>query len=142
MANTILLVMAPEMASIRAAAIAIDTYSKLDYPKEKIKLILNWTFEHGGLAKKKIEAALQHEIALVLPFAPRHFVNAINRGKPFVFEHPNDPVSAMIEDFCFSLSKKPHRSIAPAAPSEAWHRVNGRLQNFQTKTKSRRSRLF
>ncbi|MEJ2750432.1 MAG: response regulator [Anaerolineae bacterium] len=76
-ADIILLLIAPEMASVRSAAIALDTYKQLGYPASKIELVLNWTFEHGGLASKKIEAALNHPISLVLPFAPTRFVSAI-----------------------------------------------------------------
>ncbi len=140
MADTILLLLAPEMSAIRSAAIALDTYEKLGYDQNKIKLVLNWTFEQGGLASKKIESALQYPISFVIPFAPTRFVSAINRGIPFVVNQPEDPVSALIEDFAFKLSKESDRTIPPASPSEAWHRVNGRLHitnNNQRKGKSR-----
>ena len=129
-ADYVLLLLAPEMASVRAAAIALDTYKKLGYGKDKIKLVLNWTFEHGGLAGKKIETALNHPISLVLPFAPTRFVSAINRGIPLLHSYPEDPVSGLIEDFAFRLSKEAHQGIPPAAPSASWHRVNERLQIF------------
>jgi len=142
MVDTILLVLAPEIASIRAAAIALDTYSQLNYPAEKIKLVLNWTFEHGGLARKKIESALHYPISLVIPFAPRHFVGAINRGIPFIYELPEDPVSSLIEDFAFRSSKQTDQAIPPAQPSATWHRVNGRLKLFNQNQKKQRTLLF
>jgi pilus assembly protein CpaE len=140
MANTILLLLAPEMSAIRSAAIALDTYEKLGFGKDKVKLVLNWTFEQGGLASKKIESALQYPISFVIPFAPTRFVSAINRGIPFVVSQPEDPVSALLEDFSFRLSKESDQMIPPASPSSAWHRVNGRLHigaNNQKKGKSR-----
>lgn len=140
-ADTVLLLLAPEMASVRAAAIALDTYKKLGYPASKIKLVLNWTFEHGGLAGKKIESALNHPISLVLPFAPTRFVSAINRGVPLMHGRPDDPVSGLIEDFAFRLSKETHRDIPPAAPGPAWHRVNERLQLFSHKGRKKSSFL-
>ncbi|MCB9418566.1 MAG: response regulator [Ardenticatenaceae bacterium] len=136
-ADYVLLLMAPEMASVRTAAIALDTYKKLGYGNNKIKLVLNWTFEHGGLASKKIETALNHPISLVLPFAPTRFVSAINRGVPLLHSHPEDPVSGLIEDFAFRLSKEAHQGIPPAAPSAAWHRVNERLQLFGGKNRKK-----
>ncbi len=140
-ADTILLVLAPEMASVRTAAIALGTYRKLGYAPDKIKLVLNWTFEHGGLASKKIESALNHPISLVLPFAPTRFVSAINRGIPLVYGYPEDPVSSLIEDFSFRLSKEAHQGIPPAAPGAAWHRVNDRLQLFSSKQRKKTSFL-
>ncbi|RMG97801.1 MAG: response regulator [Chloroflexi bacterium] len=140
-ADTILLVLSPEMAAIRAAAIALDTYNKLGYDKDKIKLIINWTFEQGGLAQKKIEAALHHPVSLVVPFAPNLFVGSINRGIPFVLNHPENSVSALMEDFAFRLSKKAHQGIPPASPSETWHRVNQRLKLFNTGNRKQKSLL-
>lgn len=139
-AHSIVLLLSPEMASIRSAAIALDTYDKLGYEPENIKLVLNWTFEQGGVAKKKIETALKHPIDMVLPFAPTRFVTAINRGVPLVQNQPEDPVSTIIEDFAFRQSKETDRSIPPASPSTAWHRVNNRLQLFNTAQKKSKTR--
>lgn len=137
-ADEIILMVSPDLASIRAAAIALDTYRKLGYTEEKIKLVLNWTFEEGGLSSKKIEAVLKHSIFLTIPFAPRQFITAINRGSPFFMSNPTDPISALLEDFAFRISKANHQSQRPQQPSEAWTRVNERLQHTG-KTKSRSS---
>jgi len=126
-ADVILLMVAPEMSSARAAAAALDTYKRLGYPKEKVKIVLNWTFEHQGLPRKNIEAALHMPVAAVLPFASEKFVGAINRGHPLLHENPTDPIAALIEDLAFRLSKEQHQSIPPAMPSAAWQRVNKRL---------------
>jgi pilus assembly protein CpaE len=118
-AEVSVMLLAPEMASIRAAAAALDTYRKLNYGDEKIKLILNWTFERKGLPRKNIEAALRHSIDLVLPFAPDLFVEAINLGRPLLYSKPNEKVSQMIEWFASQISKPEHRSNVPAAPARA-----------------------
>lgn len=139
--DSVLLLLAPELASVRATAVALDTYSQLMYPPEKIKLVLNWTFEHGGLTLSRIEAALRHPISLVIPFASRRFVSAINRGMPLVQEKPEDPITALLEDFAFRMSKQRDQSIPPADPSEAWRRVNNRLQLFFEVQRKQKSRL-
>ena len=126
-ADLILLLIAPEIASIRAAVAALDTYTKLGYPPEKIKLVLNWTFERGGLPAKDIQKTLRLPIALVLPFAPDKFVGSINRGRPLLFAQPEDPLSGLIEDFAFQLSKDRHKAVPPSVPSPAWLRVSKRL---------------
>ncbi|MCA9872665.1 MAG: response regulator [Ardenticatenaceae bacterium] len=141
-ADQIVLVVSPDLASIRAAAITLDTYRKLGYEEDKVKLVLNWTFEDGGLASKKIEEVLKHPISLVLPFAPRQFVYAINRGTPLLISNPADPVSALIEDFAFRLSKPGHQSKKPQQPSETWTRVHERLdaQSLPAQKTKERSR--
>lgn len=141
MADLILLVVSPEMASIRAAAVALDTYAQLNYPPEKIKLILNRTFEKGGLSLNKIEATLRYPFALVIPFTPRRFVGAINRGAPFISEKVEDPLATLLENFSFHISKERDKSIPPAASSELWRRVNSRLQLFHEAQRKQKSRI-
>ena len=126
-ADMILLLLAPEMSSVRAAAAALETYEKLGYPKDKVRVVLNWTFQHHGLAGKSIEQALHFPISLVLPFAPDRFITAINHGRPLLYSRPEDPVSALLEDFAYRLSKDEHRALPPAVPSAAWQRVNQRM---------------
>jgi pilus assembly protein CpaE len=122
-ADKILLMLAPEMSSIRAAAAALDTYSKLNYPTEKIALVLNNTFPRQGLSREKIEAALSFPVAITLPFVQDKFVSAINLGQPMIYHQPMEPVAALIEDFAFHLSKGSHKKARPVAPSAAWKRV-------------------
>ena len=52
-ADVILMVASPDMASIRAVTAALDTYDKLGYHKEKIKLVLSAPFPHSSLTKEK-----------------------------------------------------------------------------------------
>jgi len=126
-ADVILLLMAPEMSSVRAAAAALDTYSKLDYPTDKIKLVLSNTFPRLGIPREKIEAALSFPITLAIPFVPDRFVEAINKGQPILFSQPEESVSALIEDFAFLLSKERHKKTRPAQPTAGWKRVYKRF---------------
>ncbi|NKQ35931.1 MAG: response regulator [Chloroflexi bacterium] len=127
-ADTIVLLVAPELAAVRAAAVALNTYKQLDYNRERIKLVMNWTFERNGLSQEKIANALKYPLSLVLPFAPDQFIQAVNHGAPLLHHQPNDPVSALLEDFAFRLSKPAHQKEPPSAPSEAWQRVTARLR--------------
>ena len=138
-ADFILLITSPEIASVRAASIALETYKQLNYPEEKIKIVLNWTFERDGLAHDAIESALHAPIQLVIPYGGRRFTRALNRGIPLLHEHPEDPISELLEDFAFRLSKETHQSIAPASPSVAWHRLNDRLQLFAAAQRKQKS---
>jgi pilus assembly protein CpaE len=127
-ADVILLVTAPDMASIRAAYAAMDTYTKLGYPKEKIKLVLNATFPRSGLPKEKIESALDMQSSIVVPYTDILFVEAINYGRPPVFSKPNEAVCGLLEDFAFYLSRDEHKKTKPRDPTEAWKRVYKRYQ--------------
>jgi len=126
-ANTVLMMMAPEMASIRAAAVALDTYRKLGYDENKIKLVLNNVFEQGGLNRKKIEEALHMPISLEIPYATVDFVRAVNVGKPILYSSSNTAITGLFENLAFNLSKEEHKSIPPAQPTVAWRNVYKRL---------------
>jgi pilus assembly protein CpaE len=127
-ADLILMIASPDMSSIRAASAALDTYKKLGYSKEKMKLVLNATFPRSGLPKDKIEAAVGMPTAMVIPYTDVLFVEAINYGRPPVQFKPNEPVCGLLEDFAFYLSRDEHKKSKPAEPTEAWKRVYKRYQ--------------
>jgi pilus assembly protein CpaE len=128
-ADLILMVGTPDMASIRATAAALDSYSKLGYSKEKIRPLLNAIFPRSSLSKEKIEAAMGMDFVASVPHVPDIVVEAINLGRPLVHEKPQESISALIEDFAFFLSKKEHKKTKPENPSEAWNRVYKRHQS-------------
>ena len=127
-ADEILLVLAPELASVRAAVSTLGVFESLGYPSDKTRLVLNWTFQRGGLSKKEIEAALKRPIDFVLPYASETLVAAINLGKPPVIAEPNQPLSNLFEDMTFYLSKQ-----RPGTPTPAWQRVAHRIQQRRQK---------
>lgn len=138
-ADTILLLLAPDLVSIRAASVTLGTYKELGFDNEKIKLILNTPLAYNTLSAKQIEEALRHPISLILPYSPKHFLNVINSGTPLLQSYPEDPVSVQVEDFAFRLSKESHQLIPPPSPSDTWQRVNTRLGLFsKTKRKEKR----
>jgi pilus assembly protein CpaE len=127
-ANVILMIASPDMASIRAMIAAIDTYEKLDYPKDKIKFVLNAPFPHSSLTKEKIETGLGLSALATIPYVQDVLVEAINLGQPPVYQKPNESVSGLLEDFAFHLSKDTHKKNKPENPTETWKRVYKRYQ--------------
>ena len=138
LADQIFLVVAPDMASIRSASTALNVYSELGYDPDKIKLILNSTFEHGAIPTKKITAALKHGIVMEIPFAPKPFINGINRGTPIVIADPESAIASQFELLAFSNSQEKHQTIPPANPSMSWHRINNHLNLFEQQTNKKK----
>lgn len=126
-ADVILLLLAPELASIRSARAALETYHELNYPSEKVKLVLNSIFPRHGLPREKIEDALGMAITMGIPYTADKLVQAINFGRPLVLSEPTHPVSALIEDYAFFLSKENRKKTRPPSPSETWKRVYKRF---------------
>jgi pilus assembly protein CpaE len=137
-ADNIILLMAPDIVSIRAASVTLNTYNELGFEADKVKLVLNKTLAYSTLSAKQIEEALNHPISLILPYSPKRFVTAINSGVPLLQGDPEDSISAQLEDLAFRLSKESHQLIPPPAPSEAWQRVNKRLGLFDSQRRSKK----
>jgi pilus assembly protein CpaE len=127
-ADTILMVATPDMSSIRAVTAAVDTYEKLGYKKEKIKLVLNAIFPRSNLSKEKIESASGISTIVTIPYVQDVFVEAINLGQPPVYHRPHEHVSALLEDFALLMSKNDHKKSKPENPTDAWKRVYKRYQ--------------
>ncbi len=108
----IVVLLAPEIASLRAAIASMDTFQKLGFPDGKVRVGLNMTFDRKGIPRKKVEAALNHPVDLVLPFAPDQFIDAINAGRPILYMQPDEAVAEKIISFANELSMPEHRNHA------------------------------
>lgn len=132
-ADLILLIIAPELSSIRAAAAALDTYNRLGYSPDKVKLVLNNIFPRGGLPRQRIEQAINKQITISLPYTPDLLIQAINLGRPILQDEPGETLSVYLEDFAFYLSQDQHKKIRPEKPTQAWKRVYDRFIQARNK---------
>lgn len=124
--NWVLLVLAPEIGSLRAASSALEIYDKLGYPGDKIKLVLNRTTS-TGIQQAKLEKVLERPFDFVLPHDAGEVRRALDFGVPFVMENPDLAISQLIENMAYQLSDELFRNLPPALPSATWKRVNKRL---------------
>jgi len=130
-ASELVLVVAPEMSSLRAAMSTLDIYDKLGFPPEKIKVLLNSNSPITGIRQAQIEKVLNHTVDFVLPYEPEEVIRAVNFGEPFLLKNPDLAISLKIEDMAYTLSHEMHKNLPPAAPTEAWKRVTKRLGEHQ-----------
>jgi pilus assembly protein CpaE len=127
--DVILLITQPEIASLRAASMAMEIFDALKYrDQKKIYVILNWTFPRQGLAFKDIERMLKSKIDLILPYAADEFVNALNIGNPPVLSDPESPLGVIFEDVAMAISKESQIKVRPEQPTMAWKRVAERMR--------------
>jgi pilus assembly protein CpaE len=126
-ASELVLVVAPEMSSLRAAMSTLDIYDKLGFPPEKIKVLLNSNSPIAGIRQAQIEKVLNHPVDFVIPYEPEEVIRAVNFGEPFLLKKPELSISTTIEDMAYILSHEMHKNLPPAAPTDAWKRVTNRL---------------
>lgn len=128
LSDEILVLFAPELASVRSTALVLEAFDSLGYPDDKVRLLLNWIFERQGLPKADIEAGLGREIKIIIPYASEIFVRAINFGTPPTLEKPDSPLGAIFENLAFSVSTAEQKRQRPDDPTEAWKRLARRMR--------------
>jgi len=125
LSSTILLVMAPEMASLRTTVSALEIYDRLGIPLEKVKIILNNNSANPAIKQAQLEKVLKRSIDFVLPYEAGEVNRALNFGQPFILNNPDLPICLMLEKMAYALSDDSIKAIPPVAPSATWKRVTG-----------------
>ena len=129
MAGTILLVMAPEMASLRTTMSAMEIYDRLGISLDKVKIALNNNSSNPAIKQAQLEKVLKHPIDFVLPFEAGEVNRALNFGQPFILNNPDLPVCLALEKMAYAMSDDTYKALPPAAPSQTWKRVTSQLSN-------------
>lgn len=140
-ADSIIVVIAPDIVSVRGAAITLNTYTSLGFEREKVEFVLNQVYPKADMTPKQIEDALHYPVSLVIPHANRQFMEAINTGVPFMLSEPESEISTLIVDMAYHLSKESHQNIPPPAPSETWRRAVKRMKLYGTNRRMSKANL-
>jgi CheY-like chemotaxis protein len=129
MSSLILLVMAPEMASLRTTISALEIYDRLGIPLEKVKIVLNNNSSSPAIKQAQLEKVLKRNIDFVLPYEAGEVNRALNFGQPFILNNPDLPICLNLEKMAYHMSDDSHKAIPPAVPSPTWKRVTSQLAN-------------
>lgn len=129
MSSTILLVMAPEMASLRTTMSALEIYDRLGISLDKVKIVLNNNSSNPAIKQVQLEKVLKHPIDFVLPYEAGEVNRALNFGQPFILNNPDLPICLALEKMAYAMSDEAIKALPPAAPSATWKRVTSQLPN-------------
>jgi pilus assembly protein CpaE len=91
--DKILLVLNPDIASMRDVRQFIEISSTLSYPKEKILLLLNLTGRKAEVKREEIEKILQLKIFGKIPADGDLALTSLNEGVPILLKKPKHPIS-------------------------------------------------
>ncbi len=112
--DDILLVLNPEIMTIRSAQRALTVFDRLDYPREKVRLIANrWDKKLLSLNWQQIERFLGKCAVSFVPDDSRAVVNSINLGHPLVEKFPSAPISIEIRRLVQTLTGRPGVGVKP-----------------------------
>jgi len=132
-ADDVIMLMAPELASVRATVGALEVFDTLGYSRNDITVGMNWIFERKGLAKTDIENVIKKPIGFMIPFASEPIITSINLGNPPVLETEISPLGALYEDIAFNFSKEADKTKKPDEPTFAWQRLVERRRKREGK---------
>jgi pilus assembly protein CpaE len=125
-ADRIIIPITPDIISARLTRNALKVFDMLSYPREKIEVIVNWTFPKDGLDKQRIEKFIGHPVMTVIPYTPEMWSKAINLGRPVIMDDPDSLLVAMLENLAWHFSTEADRSTKSEKQSELWLRVASR----------------
>jgi pilus assembly protein CpaE len=127
MSSIILLVMAPEMASLRTTMSAIETYDRLGISLDKVKVTLNHNSSNPAIKPAQLEKVLKRPIDFVLPFESGEVHRALNFGQPFILNNPDLPICLTLEKIAYEVSDESFKALPPPMPSPTWKRVTNQI---------------
>ena len=94
-ATLIVLVVMPNIPSIKSARLFLEVTDRLNYPMDKIALVVNGVDRRMGIRVEQIEQAMIPVVAQI-PLDEQVVQAAANHGVPFIMRDESMPVSQAI----------------------------------------------
>jgi pilus assembly protein CpaE len=86
LADRIVTLMTLEMPCIKNIKLFLEVAELLEYPAEKVLLVLNKADNRLGIRVENVEENIQHKVALQIANATHEMTLAVNQGVPLVIE--------------------------------------------------------
>jgi pilus assembly protein CpaE len=93
LADRVLLVMTPEIPSIKGTKQFLEIAEALEFPLEQIDIILNMVISRDGIRADQLESSMHQPIRIQLEYDPKVMRQAVNQGLPLAMGLPNHPLA-------------------------------------------------
>jgi pilus assembly protein CpaE len=103
MADVIVLPTTPDISCLRNMRLFFEVSEQLDYPPEKMKLLLNKADRKSGIQASDIAESIKHPVEVEIPRDDAAAVMSINRGVPFVLGDSSRQISQAIQRLAENL---------------------------------------
>jgi len=115
LADRIILIATPDIPAIKNARLFFEITDALNYPPNKIMLVLNKMDKRSGITAQMIEDNIRHPVAAQIPLDEVIVLNSINRGVPFMMDARTKPIAQALQQLAELLVNEFDRPIAAAA---------------------------
>lgn len=105
LADRVLMVVTPEITSVRGAKLMLARAEQAGLPRERLQVVLNRFPQRRGLQRRDIETALGAEIRTTISDDVNLVTYSINRGVPLAESHPRSGMARQIGALAKSLAK-------------------------------------
>ncbi len=116
-AQRVLLVTTASVASLRATKRFLELAHKMNYPDNKIMLIIS-NYRKDDIALEDIERHLSWAVSAAVPSDPSVMALALNQGQPVVMRDRNHPISKAIVKLARQLGAAPSAAPPQTAGAE------------------------
>ena len=108
--NKIILVVNPDIASLRDVSQFLEVCRTLSYPREKVQIVVNQYDKRDGLSITDIEKTLQTEVLGTIPLDRKTALQSINRGIPVTLQRQKTPLRKAYQTLAQDLLKLVQKS--------------------------------
>jgi pilus assembly protein CpaE len=120
MASRIVTLMTLEMHCIRNIKLFLEVADLLEYPHEKVMLVLNKASNRTGIRAEDVEKNIQRKVVMQVGDAAQDVTFSINQGVPLVIGKPTHQVSRDVNNLARDLTATAKTTAAaPGAPAAA-----------------------
>ena len=114
-AERIVLVATPDIPAIKNAKLFFEITDALNYPPNKIMLVINKVDRRTGITAQMIEDNIKHQVAAQVPLDEATVLNAINRGVPFMVDQRAKPIAQAVQQLAEKVVAEFRRPAADLA---------------------------
>lgn len=94
--DLIVLVTTPEIPAIKSARLFFEVTEALEYPREKIFLVLNKSNPRIGIRAQDIESSIKYPVQAQFPLDEQTSLQAVNQGIPYVAGQSNTELAKSV----------------------------------------------
>jgi pilus assembly protein CpaE len=105
-ADRILLVTAPDLASLHDAKRFIEMSRSLDYQPGKMLVALNRSGMEGSVKSSDISASLNQDLFMEIPDGGSKVLLSLNRGIPLIIRYPRNSASRAIQKMAKKIGQE------------------------------------
>jgi pilus assembly protein CpaE len=120
-ADRIVLVVTPDVPTIKNARLFFDVAAQLNYPPQKTLMTLNKVDRRLGITAEMVEQALKHPVAVQIPWDDTTVLQSINKGSPLVAQRARPIAQALLQ-----LAGRVEEMLSAAPEAEEVRRRGGR----------------